>query len=68
MVSIDRSKKAARIEGGRLDGKLAVLTAGLEEDGDDHTVHTEDTSHDDGDDRSEEKLGLEDSHGDDTDA
>ena len=43
------------------------LTSSLDENGDDHTVHTEHTSHDNGDDRSEDKLGLEDSDGDDTD-
>ena len=32
----------------------------LEQNGDDHAVHTEHTSHDDGDDRLEEKVGSED--------
>ena len=38
------------------------------EDGNNHAVHTEHTSHDDGDDRLEEEVGLKDSHRDNTDA
>ena len=54
------------LTGGLIRGIL--LTALLHENGDNHAVHTEHTSHDDGNDRSEEELGLEDGHGDDTDA
>ena len=45
---------------------VEILTWSLEENGDDHSVHTEHTSHDDGNDRSEEELGLEHGHRDDT--
>lgn len=44
-----------------------VLTGSFEKNGDNHTIHTEHTSHDNGNDRSEEELGLEDGDGDDTD-
>ena len=39
----------------------------LEQDGDDHSVHSEDTSHDDGDDRLEKEVWSEDSDGNNTD-
>ena len=48
--------------------EISVLTLLSHENGDDHAVHTEHTGHDDGDDRFEEEVGLEDSHGDNTNA
>ena len=48
--------------------RTVSLTWSLEEQGNNHAVHTEHTSHNDGNDRSEEELGLEDGDGDDTDA
>ena len=52
------------LTGGLIRGIL--LTALLHENGDNHAVHTEHTSHDDGNDRLEEKLRLEDRDGHDT--
>ena len=40
----------------------------LDEDGDDHSVHTEDTGHDHGNDGLEEQVGSEDGDRHDTDA
>ena len=45
-----------------------VLTGAGDDDGDDKTVDTKDTSHDDGDDGLDNELGLEDSDGADADA
>ena len=38
-----------------------------DDDGDDHTINTEDTSHDDWDDGLHDKFGFEDTHGADSD-
>ena len=43
------------------------LTGAGDNDGNDEAVDTEDTSHDHGDDRLDDQLGLEDSDGADTD-
>ena len=43
------------------------LTLTLDEDGDDHAVHTEHTSHNNGNDRLEDQFTLQDGDGDDTD-
>ena len=47
---------------------MRALTVTLEQNGDDESVHAEHTSHDDGDNRSEEQVGLQHGHGHDTDA
>ena len=63
-LSEGRSRR--RVIRGRKE--FCALTVALEEDGNDHAVHTEHTSHDDGNDRSEEQGRLEHGDRDDTDA
>lgn len=43
------------------------LTLSVEDDGDDESVDTQDTRHDNGDDRLEDEFGLEDTHAADAD-
>ena len=47
---------------------MVILTGAGDDDGDNEAVDTEDTSHDHGDDRLDDELGLEDSDGADADA
>ena len=47
--------------------EISVLTLLSHENGDNHAVHTENTGHDDRNDRFEEEVGLEHCHGDNTD-
>ena len=64
-VSSHNSVKIVRL--GKIENQKA-LTCLFHEDGNDHAVHAQYTSHNDGNDRFEDELGLEDSDRDDTDA